>query len=119
MKIRRVAFYPAAAAVLALKLSVPKLIHEGIINNDGEILLPLTCQVHDILVQLFLHQDCSSSLISFEMQNFDPMTIWKFEQVQFWSSVFICYHFTTVHLWQELPKRPNVSVGTRHAHHEN
>ncbi|KAH0998067.1 hypothetical protein GBA52_021931 [Prunus armeniaca] len=35
MKIRRVAFYPAAAAVLALKLSVPKLIHEGIINNDG------------------------------------------------------------------------------------
>ncbi|KAI5340832.1 hypothetical protein L3X38_020106 [Prunus dulcis] len=47
MKIRRVAFCPAAAAVLALILSIPKLIHEGIINNDGEILLPLTCQVHN------------------------------------------------------------------------
>ncbi|CAL2250069.1 unnamed protein product [Prunus armeniaca] len=35
MKIRRVAFYPAAAAVLAITLSIPKLIHEGIINNDG------------------------------------------------------------------------------------
>ncbi|VVA29698.1 PREDICTED: UDP-glycosyltransferase 83A1 [Prunus dulcis] len=34
MKIRRVAFCPAAAAVLALILSIPKLIHEGIINND-------------------------------------------------------------------------------------
>ncbi|KAM0955316.1 hypothetical protein ACFX13_024096 [Malus domestica] len=36
MKIRRVAFWPASAAALALSFNIPKLIHEGIIDdNDG------------------------------------------------------------------------------------
>ncbi|XP_034209506.1 UDP-glycosyltransferase 83A1-like [Prunus dulcis] len=35
--IRRVAFWPAAAALLALQFSIPKLIHEGIINDDGTV----------------------------------------------------------------------------------
>ncbi|KAL6287755.1 hypothetical protein ACE6H2_012145 [Prunus campanulata] len=34
LNIRRVAFWPAAAALLALQFSIPKLIHEGIINDD-------------------------------------------------------------------------------------
>ncbi|KAM1358178.1 hypothetical protein ACFX1Q_045168 [Malus domestica] len=36
MKIKAAAFWPASAAVLALKLSIPELIYEGIIDNDGE-----------------------------------------------------------------------------------
>lgn len=40
MKIARVvAFWPSAAATLVLNLSIPNLIHEGIINNDGELAL--------------------------------------------------------------------------------
>ncbi|KAK3032568.1 hypothetical protein RJ639_036807 [Escallonia herrerae] len=35
MGIQRVAFHPAAAAILALGFSIPKLIDDGIINNDG------------------------------------------------------------------------------------
>ncbi|CAN6574659.1 unnamed protein product [Malus baccata var. baccata] len=38
MKTKVVAFWPASAAVLALKFSIPKLIDEGIIDNDGTIL---------------------------------------------------------------------------------
>lgn len=34
--IRGVAFLPAAAAVLVLGFSIPKLIHDGIIDQDGE-----------------------------------------------------------------------------------
>ncbi|BFG26558.1 hypothetical protein CerSpe_128320 [Prunus speciosa] len=37
LNIRRVAFWPAAAALLALQFSFPKLIHEGIINDDGTV----------------------------------------------------------------------------------
>lgn len=37
MKIRRVAFWPAAAALLALAFSVPELINNGVIDNNGEI----------------------------------------------------------------------------------
>ncbi|THG20315.1 hypothetical protein TEA_029450 [Camellia sinensis var. sinensis] len=35
MQIRRAAFWPAAAALLALAFSVPKMIEDGIINNHG------------------------------------------------------------------------------------
>ncbi|KAK3006470.1 hypothetical protein RJ639_017749 [Escallonia herrerae] len=35
MGIQRVAFHPAAAAILALGFSIPKLIDDGVINNDG------------------------------------------------------------------------------------
>lgn len=35
MGIRRVAFWPASAAVLGSIFSIPKLIKDGIINNDG------------------------------------------------------------------------------------
>ncbi|KAM1358179.1 hypothetical protein ACFX13_046049 [Malus domestica] len=38
MKIKAVAFWTASAAVLALKLNIPKLIDEGIIDNDGTVL---------------------------------------------------------------------------------
>ncbi|XP_009365863.2 UDP-glycosyltransferase 83A1-like [Pyrus x bretschneideri] len=38
MKIKAAAFWPASAAVLALTFSVPKLIDEGIVDNDGTIL---------------------------------------------------------------------------------
>ncbi|KAM1218009.1 hypothetical protein PS1_045655 [Malus domestica] len=38
MKIKTATFWPASAAVLALKLSIPKLIYEGIIDNDGPLL---------------------------------------------------------------------------------
>lgn len=37
MKIRRVAFWPAAAALLALAFSVSELINNGVIDNNGEI----------------------------------------------------------------------------------
>lgn len=39
--IRRAAFCPAAAALLVQGFSIPKLIDEGIIDNDGEIILEL------------------------------------------------------------------------------
>ncbi|XP_071926385.1 UDP-glycosyltransferase 83A1-like [Coffea arabica] len=37
MGVRAVAFWPAAAAVLALELNIPKLIHDGIIDSSGTI----------------------------------------------------------------------------------
>ncbi|XP_008230872.1 PREDICTED: UDP-glycosyltransferase 83A1-like [Prunus mume] len=37
LNIRRVAFFPASAASLALQFSIPKLIHQGIINDDGTV----------------------------------------------------------------------------------
>ncbi|XP_024184081.2 UDP-glycosyltransferase 83A1 [Rosa chinensis] len=37
MNIKSVAFFPAAAAVLALNFSIPQLIQEGIINSDGTV----------------------------------------------------------------------------------
>ncbi|CAK9162983.1 unnamed protein product, partial [Ilex paraguariensis] len=36
MGIKRAAFWPASAALLGLVRSIPKLIADGIINNDGE-----------------------------------------------------------------------------------
>ena len=51
MEIRRAAFWPAAAALLALEFSIPKLIQDGIIHNNGEILchyLLTILQYHDI-----------------------------------------------------------------------
>ncbi|KAK2663287.1 hypothetical protein Ddye_001861 [Dipteronia dyeriana] len=38
MNIRRAAFWPAATALLALSFSIPKLIDDGIINNDGTVI---------------------------------------------------------------------------------
>ncbi|KAI9165013.1 hypothetical protein LWI28_006059 [Acer negundo] len=38
MNIRRAAFWPAATALLALTFSIPKLIDDGIINNDGTVI---------------------------------------------------------------------------------
>nr|AYC63481.1 UDP-glycosyltransferase [Scoparia dulcis] len=35
MELKRAAFWPAAAALLALSLSIPKLVDDGIIDNDG------------------------------------------------------------------------------------
>ena len=35
-KIKRAAFWPASAALLALKLSIPKLIQDGFVDNDGK-----------------------------------------------------------------------------------
>ncbi|XP_059670689.1 UDP-glycosyltransferase 83A1-like [Cornus florida] len=35
LRIRRAAFWPAAAAMLALEFSIPKLIDDRIINNEG------------------------------------------------------------------------------------
>ncbi|WOH16281.1 hypothetical protein DCAR_0935831 [Daucus carota subsp. sativus] len=37
-KIKRAAFWPASAALLALKLSIPKLIQDGFVDNDGNVL---------------------------------------------------------------------------------
>ena len=37
MNIRSVAFWPASAALLCLKFSIPKLIDDGIINTNGEV----------------------------------------------------------------------------------
>ncbi|KAH0985045.1 hypothetical protein GBA52_012222 [Prunus armeniaca] len=37
LNIRRVAFFPGPAAILALQFSIPKLIHQGIINDDGTV----------------------------------------------------------------------------------
>lgn len=42
MKIRRAAFWPAAVALLAVGFSIPKLIHDGIIQDNGEMLLSFT-----------------------------------------------------------------------------
>lgn len=37
LKIKRAAFWPASAAVMALKFSIPKLIQDGVVdNNDGK-----------------------------------------------------------------------------------
>ncbi|KAM1058957.1 hypothetical protein PS1_024114 [Malus domestica] len=47
MKIRRVALLPASAAALALSFNIPKLIHEGIINDEGT---PLKSQEIDFTV---------------------------------------------------------------------
>lgn len=38
MKIRRVAFWPASAALLTLSFTIPKLIDDGIIDSNGEYL---------------------------------------------------------------------------------
>ncbi|CAK9326410.1 unnamed protein product [Citrullus colocynthis] len=38
MRIRRVAFWPAAAALLAMQFSIPKLIEEKLIDSDGTLL---------------------------------------------------------------------------------
>ncbi|XP_004306078.1 PREDICTED: UDP-glycosyltransferase 83A1 [Fragaria vesca subsp. vesca] len=38
MKIKKVAFWPASAALLALEFCIPKLIHEGIIDDEGTAL---------------------------------------------------------------------------------
>ncbi|KAK1553153.1 hypothetical protein Q3G72_029729 [Acer saccharum] len=38
MNIRGAAFWPAATALLALSFSIPKLIDDGIINNDGTVI---------------------------------------------------------------------------------
>ncbi|KAL5739190.1 hypothetical protein ACOSQ2_028370 [Xanthoceras sorbifolium] len=38
MNIRRAAFWPAATALLAISFSVPKMIDDGIINNDGTLI---------------------------------------------------------------------------------
>ncbi|KAL5739189.1 hypothetical protein ACOSQ2_028369 [Xanthoceras sorbifolium] len=38
LNIRRAAFWPAAMALLALSFSIPKLIDDGIINNDGTLI---------------------------------------------------------------------------------
>ncbi|XP_027100805.2 UDP-glycosyltransferase 83A1-like [Coffea arabica] len=38
MKVRTVAFWPAAAAQIALKLNIPKLIDDGIIDSSGSVL---------------------------------------------------------------------------------
>lgn len=37
MNIRRAVFWPAAAALLAAAFSIPKLIHDGVINTEGEV----------------------------------------------------------------------------------
>ncbi|KAF5791972.1 putative cyanohydrin beta-glucosyltransferase [Helianthus annuus] len=37
MKIRRAAFWPAAAVVLASLFSIPNLLEDGIINSNGEL----------------------------------------------------------------------------------
>lgn len=39
MQIKKVAFWPASAALLALEFCIPKLIHQGIIDDDGELFL--------------------------------------------------------------------------------
>ncbi|XP_074348803.1 UDP-glycosyltransferase 83A1-like [Apium graveolens] len=36
MNIKRAAFWPASAAVLALIFSIPNLIQDGVLDNDGE-----------------------------------------------------------------------------------
>ncbi|KAK1373395.1 UDP-glycosyltransferase 83A1 [Heracleum sosnowskyi] len=38
MKIKRAAFWPSSAAMLALKLSIPNLIEDGVVDNDGTVL---------------------------------------------------------------------------------
>lgn len=43
MKIKRVAFWPPAAGLVALSLRIPKLIDDGIIDKDGKI---LPCLIH-------------------------------------------------------------------------
>lgn len=42
MQIKKVAFWPASAALLALEFCIPKLIHQGIIDDDGELFLSHT-----------------------------------------------------------------------------
>lgn len=55
MKIKRAAFWPAAGAMLALKFSIPNLIQDGAIDNNGEkcklmLLLPFDSS----MVKLFM-----------------------------------------------------------------
>jgi hypothetical protein len=38
MKIRRAIYWPAAAAILCSLISIPKLLSDGIIDGDGEII---------------------------------------------------------------------------------
>lgn len=38
MNIRRAIFWPASTAVLCSMLSISKLLNDGIIDNDGEVL---------------------------------------------------------------------------------
>ncbi|KAI8032657.1 UDP-glycosyltransferase 83A1 [Camellia lanceoleosa] len=40
MQIKRAAFWPAAAALLALKFSIPALLDDGIINDNGKTSYP-------------------------------------------------------------------------------
>lgn len=37
MNIRRAVFWPASAALLTVAFSIPKLIRDGVINNNGEV----------------------------------------------------------------------------------
>ncbi|PQQ13406.1 UDP-glycosyltransferase 83A1 [Prunus yedoensis var. nudiflora] len=50
LNIRRVAFFPASAAILTLQFSIPKLIHQGIINDDDKILYHANTMQHSYVV---------------------------------------------------------------------
>ncbi|GAV65694.1 UDPGT domain-containing protein [Cephalotus follicularis] len=69
LKIRRVAFWPAAAAMLALKLCVPKLIDDGIIENDGTIIKKQMIQLSPTMP--------SMNTVNFPWACFDELTTQK------------------------------------------
>lgn len=60
MNIKAVAFWPAATASLALVLSVPKYIDEGIVDNDGKISVT-TLHFKQIKSVLSFHTSVSSN----------------------------------------------------------
>ncbi|KAH7554495.1 hypothetical protein JRO89_XS12G0225500 [Xanthoceras sorbifolium] len=50
LNIRRAAFWPAAMALLALSFSIPKLIDDGIINNDETLIKKEKKAIFDLMV---------------------------------------------------------------------